>query len=146
VKIPTGWVRIVNRATGLAIGIKDGSLAAGALADQRGGRWPSHHWQIERTPRDFYYIRNQKSGQFLAITDRSTDRGASACQLPDKGRPAILWKFEAVSEGCWCIRNRNSDQCLEPSGSDNGAVIRQTPYRANAIIQQWQLEEVKLGK
>ena len=149
-KIPTGWVRIVNRATGLAIGIKGGSLTPGTVADQAGLRYPIHNWQIEaskgRQSHGYYTIRNQKTGQYLVIEDRSMERGASACQMPAGRHLAIAWRFEDAGDGCWRIINKNSGQCLEASGGDKGAIIRQTPYRANTMIQQWRLEEVKSGE
>ena len=150
VKIPEGWVRIVNRANGLAIGVKNGSLAPGTVADQYSrARGYQQRWQIEPSQapgyHGFYTIRNQKSGQYLAIKDRSMERGAPACQMPGR-QHVMFWQFEEAGDGFWRIINRHSGQCLEAPSSGLSAVIMQGPFRNGELMQEWRLEPVESGK
>jgi hypothetical protein len=145
VSVPTGWVRIVNRVTGLAIGPRKGNPASGTMIDQREGRFVGQCWQIEASQgpqsRGFYTIRNRKTSQYLAIEDRSAGQGASACQMPADHNPAMFWQFDDVGKGYWRITNKDSGQCLEAPGNDQGTIIRQN-QRDNGVMQEWRLEPV----
>jgi probable HAF family extracellular repeat protein len=146
--VPTGWVKIVNRATGLHLVAPraGGEVVQSATPSGKTGPRPEV-WQIEPAPRHpgYYRIRNQVSGEFLAIDDKSTERGARACTVPHKRGPPTRegWKIEPLGDGFWRIVNGVTGQCLEASGSDGGAITRQSPFREGALEQQWRFEPVK---
>jgi len=131
IPLPTGWLRIVNRSTGLVLG--------GA----------SSVWRIE-TAGDFCKMRNQNSGQYMALADWSKNRDDAADakgrplrflrQVPDSGSPSVLWKIEPLGRGFWKIVNHESGKCLEARENNSVKIVRQSLFREGTPTQEWRLE------
>ncbi len=148
--VPTDWVRIVNRSSGLHLAT-GGSDFPKAEVIQIEGRRPNTGeprpgvWRIEPSPnlQGFFKIRNQSSDLCLAIKNRSGEPGAEACQVADGERGAgALWSIEPLPDGFWRLTSRSSRLSLGVSGSLNRSSVRQSPFREEAPEQQWRLEPV----
>jgi hypothetical protein len=81
-----GGVRIVNRNSGLPIGIREGSKAPGTDALQ----WPSdgYAWRIERVTGNYVRIVAVGSGQCL---DLNLDRGVQSLRSTSESQ---VWSLE----------------------------------------------------
>jgi hypothetical protein len=125
--IPTGWVKITNRTTGRAIGFR----GQGAKRIEPAG--------------DYYKIRRQEDGQFLALEDWAlkgpvpNKPGLLLRAARDAEDRSMFWKFEPLGDGYWRIVNRETGQCLVPRGP-NDYHVAQAPARDDALEQQWRLE------
>jgi S1-C subfamily serine protease len=131
--IPRGWVRIVNRCSGLICGVR-----ASAPEDETA---TASHWQIERSGA-FFKIRNRDSGQCLALSEPSKKSGRRTCQVPDSEDACVFWKIEPTGAGFWRLINRDTGTCLESYKNDRAAAVRNSPPRDGALEQHWQLEKV----
>ena len=135
-RIPDGWVKIVNRSTGLVLG---GQSAV---------------WRIEPAG-DCYRLRKQKSNQYAALAewaktaDKATDRKGRPRRLLEQvadAQHASLWKIAVCDDGCWTISNRDSGKCLEAPKDNASRVVRQAAMREGDAIQKWSLEPATAAK
>lgn len=126
--IPTGSVRISNRKTGLVLRNDD---------DPK---------RLE-TAGDYYKIRCEKSGRYLAIREwaKTKDDIGPRMQLlrlvPDSDSPPVRWKIEPLGNGFWSIMNRETGKCLEVRKL-NSPVVRQSNFRDGDPTQEWKIESV----
>ncbi len=137
------WMRIVNRESGLALGVREGRLTPGADILQ----WDSPatatetHWFVERAGA-YCRIVNRKTGQCLAIASGSKEQGHRVCQWP-AGGPESLWLMEHRGEGFFRLTNCSSGFCLDmPNPRNKGAVAIQWAFHGGPN-QQWRLEAVE---
>ncbi len=132
--LPTGWVRFINRATGLVL-----------FNDRQPLR-------IEPAG-DCFKLRCKPSGQFLAIRDwaknrdDATDAKGQPLRLfrhvPASDDPSMRWEIRPVGNGFYIIANRASGKCLE---FRTEKLVRQSVFREGAVEQQWRIEPVKSGE
>jgi len=145
-----GFVKILNRNSGLALNVSGASTADGARLIQ----WPysadanrNDEWQITSVGGSYYKIVNRKSSKVATVSGASLTNGA----------PVIQWTYTAdsthndewsvgdIGGGYWKILNRNSGQALNVSGASltNGAPIIQWPYSNNSTHNdEWQILNV----
>jgi probable HAF family extracellular repeat protein len=132
--LPTGWVRIVNRGTGMIL---------------HAGRDNQGPFRIERAG-DGYKI-CQEPGQCLTLARWATRKEYASAppqqrhefflhRSPESGSPYMLWEIRPLGNGFWSITNRATGRSLEIRKGTS--VAWQSPLRAGALEQQWRFEEV----
>ena len=126
-RVPTGWVNIVNRKTGL-------TMPRGTVRIEPVGK--------------FYKLR-RLDGQYVAIENWAlngekvhTRHNPGVLRLvADAGDRSTFWKIEPLGNGYWRIVNRETRQCLVPRNA-KGHVV-QAPSRKGALEQEWRFEPAK---
>ncbi len=113
---PTGtatYDKIVNKNSGLVLGISGASTAAGADALQWSDNGTADHlWQIVDAGGGYVKIVNKNSGLVLGISDASTAAGAGVLQWSDNGTADHLWQIVNAGSGYVKIVNKNSGLLL----------------------------------
>jgi hypothetical protein len=128
--VPTGWVKIVNRGTSISLRSELGPF------------------RIERAG-DYYKIRCQESGNYLALAEWATKEEYAAeppqgrhqwflRKVLDSNSPLMLWEIESRGNGFWSITNRASGKCLEIRNKERAW---QSSLRDGDLEQQWQFEK-----
>jgi arabinogalactan endo-1,4-beta-galactosidase len=121
---------IVNRNSGKALNVKDGSTANGAVVEQYTyGDWNSQKWIFTLNSEGYYTIKNVGSGKLADISGKSTSNGASCIQWSSNGGYNQQWSIKSVGNGYYTITNRNSGKVLDisrKSTSDGGSCIQYT--------------------
>lgn len=132
--------RLVNAGTGMVLGIKDMSMADGALAVQwSDSGTPDHNWQLI-TDGGNVRIRNLNSGKVLGVENMSTADNARVLQWSDTGTADHKWTLIDNRDGTYRIRNVNSGKLLgilNGSGSA-GAQAVQDPDNGSSD-NRWRL-------
>jgi hypothetical protein len=119
---PWAAVRLVNKNSGLELGISGASTANGAIATQQTADTSlNHQWQLEPAGDGYYKIFNRNSGKVLGISGMSTADGARALQWDDNGTADHLWKVVDDSGGYCKLVNKNSGKVLGIAGTPTGA-------------------------
>ncbi|MFI5494255.1 RICIN domain-containing protein [Actinoplanes sp. NPDC051859] len=102
----------------------------------------SAEWQIHATTDGYAQVRNDRSGQCLAIGDSSTADGWHALQWPcaDTNNDQ-QWRVDVAANGLTQLRNRNSGKCLTIDGGVKtaGAHLVQQPCNSAKTDQFWRL-------
>ena len=139
---PTGYVKIVNRNSGLLLDVTGRSTTDGALIQQWQDVTPSSassEWQLVALSGGYYKIVNRNSGKVLDVTANSKTEGVQIEQWTDNGGANQQW--QVVSSGGYVtIVSRSSGLLLDVSGGSksNGGVVVQWPSDGGAN-QQWTL-------
>jgi len=122
-------VRIVNKNSGLELGIADASTGYGAAAVQQAAD-PSrnHQWQLAPADQGYYKIINGNSGLVLGILNAAKDRGVTALQWGDNLTADHLWSVVDAGGGYSKLVNRNSGLVLG---------IKDASTAAGAPALQW---------
>jgi len=128
--VPVGWVKIVNRGTGLVL--RD---SAGPMNIEPAG--------------EYYKIRCRDSGLYLALRDWTKEKDDLRLskrvvaqlldEVPASGDLALQWKIERLRGGFWRIANRDSGEYLEFRKPD-ALVVRQSSLRKGDPAQEWRIE------
>jgi hypothetical protein len=121
-------VRIVNKNSGLELGIDGASADFGAAVTQQTADTSlNHQWQLEPAEDGYYKIFNRNSGLVLGIQNMSTTDGAAALQWGDNLTADHLWKVVDAGGGYSKLVNKNSGRVLGISGMSmaSGAVALQ---------------------
>ncbi len=109
----TTYDKIVNKNSGLLLGIKSASTSTGAQALQWSDNGTADHlWQIIDAGGGYVKIVNKNSDLLLGITHESTSAGAIALQWYDNGTPDHLWQIVDAGGGYVKIVNKNSGLLL----------------------------------
>ena len=123
------YEKIVNKNSGLVLGIANASTSAGAQALQWNDNGTADHlWQIVDAGGGYVKIVNKNSGLVLGITNASTSAGAIALQWSDNGAADHLWQLVNAGGGYVKIVNKNSGLLL---GITNASTS------AGALALQW---------
>lgn len=129
---PTSTVsynKIVNKNSGLVLGISNASTSAGADALQWSDNGTADHlWQIVDAGGGYVKIINKNSGLVLGITNASTSAGAVALQWSDNGTADHLWQIVNAGGGYVKIVNKNSGLVLGVTNASTSA---------GALVLQW---------
>ncbi|RZU51414.1 ricin-type beta-trefoil lectin protein [Krasilnikovia cinnamomea] len=99
-------------------------------------------WQLRATTGGYVEIRNDRSGQCLAIGGGSKDDGAHALQWRcQENHGEQQWYVDLDARGLTLLRNRTSDKCLAIVGASKepGAHLAQFSCDASATDQSWRL-------
>jgi hypothetical protein len=129
---PTGstvtYDKIVNKNSGLLLGISNESTATGAnIIQWSDNGTPDHLWQIVDAGGGYVKIINKNSGLLLGVSNASTSNGANIIQWSDNGTPDHLWQIVDAGGGYVKIINKNSGLLLGISNesTSNGALALQ---------------------
>ncbi|MFI9640504.1 alpha-L-fucosidase [Micromonospora sp. NPDC051925] len=112
----TGYVRIVNAATGLALD-SGGNVAAGSNLKQ--WNWDGStnlQWQLVDLGGGYYRIVNRTNGM-VADSWGNTANGAPARQTTWNGGNNQQWRLNSVGNGRYQIVNRGTGTALDGMGS-----------------------------
>ena len=120
--VPTGWARITNVSTGLALD-SGGSVASGSQLKQWSWDGSANlQWQLVDAGGGWYRIVNRTNGM-VADSWGNTANGATAMQAPWNGGNNQQWRLDSMGNGRYQIVNRGTGTALD-SGGDATAGAR----------------------
>ncbi|GAA0977487.1 glycoside hydrolase family 127 protein [Acrocarpospora macrocephala] len=130
--------RLINAASGLALGIQNMSTADGGLALQWTDNGTADHDWVPVVDGNALKFRNVNSGKVLGVENMSTADGARVVQWADNGTADHRWTIVDVGDGSHKIRNVNSGKLLaiQNGSTANGAQVVQDPDNGSAD-NQW---------
>lgn len=125
----TASFRLVNAASGLALGIQNMSTADGGLALQWTDNGTADHDWVPIVDGNALRFRNVNSNKVLGVENMSTADNARVLQWADNGTADHRWTITDNGDGAVKIRNVNSSKLLGTlNGSTaNGAQAVQDP-------------------
>ncbi|WP_327690774.1 RICIN domain-containing protein [Streptomyces sp. NBC_00461] len=138
------FYKVLNKNSGKAIDVSDGSTSAGANIIQWNDTGSQNQrWRWVAVGDGSYEIVNQNSGQLLDVYQASTADGATIVQWTDNNGANQHWTLAAAGNGYYKIKNVNSGKLLSVSGSPTtaGAQLVQSTD-TNADSQLWQAVNV----
>lgn len=121
--VPTGWVRIANVTTGLALD-SGGTVASGSVLKQ----WTydgstNLQWQLVDAGNGYYRIVNRTNGM-VADSWGNTANGANAMQAAWNGGDNQQWRLNSLGNGRYQIVNRGTGTALDGAGNSTaGATV-----------------------
>jgi hypothetical protein len=136
------YYKLVNRNSGMVLGVTGGSQANGAQLIQWADTGAEDQaWHVTTTS-GVTKFGNRNSGQVIGVYQGSTTEGADAVQWLDTGATNQQWTLEATGS-YYTILNVNSGQALGVLGASTteGAAIVQWDS-TGSLDQQWSLVEV----
>ena len=136
------YYKLVNRNSGMVLGVSGGSQANGAQLIQWADTGAEDQaWHVTTTS-GLTKFGNRNSGQVIGIYQGSTTEGADAVQWLDTGATNQEWTLEATGS-YYKILNSNSGMVLGVNGGSTteGASIVQWDD-TGTLDQQWSLVEV----
>ena len=114
--IPTGWARVLNVTSGLALD-SGGSVASGSNLKQWGYNGSTNlQWQFVSLGNGYYRIVNNTNGM-VADSWGNTANGAPARQTTWNGGNNQQWSLNSVGNGRYQIINRGTGTALDGAGS-----------------------------
>ncbi|MET8053646.1 beta-L-arabinofuranosidase domain-containing protein [Streptosporangium sp. NPDC005286] len=130
--------RLINAASGLALGIQNMSTADGGLALQWTDNGTADHDWVPIVDGNGLRFRNVNSGKVLGVENMSTADNARILQWDDNGTADHRWTITDVGDGSVKIRNANSSKLLGilNGSTANGAQAVQDPDNGSAD-NQW---------
>ncbi|HEX8632246.1 MAG TPA: RICIN domain-containing protein [Catenuloplanes sp.] len=138
---PVSVYKLVNRRSGLVIGVNAGSAASAAtIVQQRDTGSAFQRWQLVDAGSGYTKLVNRGSGLVLDVTGKSTADGAAVIQYRDTGGTNQHWLVVTGTDGYTKLTNRNSGKVLDVTGGSvaEGAAVTQWTDRGGAN-QQWQV-------
>ncbi|GAA1558873.1 alpha-L-fucosidase [Dactylosporangium maewongense] len=139
--VPTGWARISNVATGLALD-SGGSVASGSQLKQWSWDGSANlQWQLVDAGSGWYRIVNRTNGM-VADSWGDTANGATARQAPWNGGNNQQWRLDSMGNGRYQIVNRGTGTVLD-SGGDTTVGSRVKLWAAGSSTNlQWTVTAV----
>ncbi|WP_066367280.1 beta-L-arabinofuranosidase domain-containing protein [Herbidospora mongoliensis] len=130
--------RLINAASGLALGIQNMSTTDGGLALQWTDNGTADHDWVPVVDGNALRLRNVNSGKVLGVENMSTADNARVMQWADNGTADHRWTITDVGDGSVKIRNANSSKLLGTlnGSTGNGAQAVQDPDNGSAD-NQW---------
>jgi DUF1680 family protein len=130
--------RLINAASGLALGIQNMSTADGGLALQWTDNGTADHDWVAIVDGDALRLRNVNSGKVLGVENMSTADNARVLQWSDNGTADHRWTIVDVGDGSHKLRNVNSGKVLGilNGSTANGAQAVQDPDNGSGD-NQW---------
>ena len=114
--IPTGWARVLNVTSGLALD-SGGSVASGSNLKQWGYNGsPNLQWQFVSLGGGYYRIVNNTNGMVVDSWG-NTANGAPARETTWNGGNNQQWSLNSVGNGRYQIINRGTGTALDGAGS-----------------------------
>ncbi|NQX67244.1 NPCBM/NEW2 domain-containing protein [Paenibacillus alba] len=141
--------RIVNKATGKALGVGNSPANGAAVAGRTQSGEPDQQWVIDDVGLGKYKIVNKQSGQVMDVADESKLPGKSVIQWTDSetaADPTAInqqWAISNVGNGYFKITSVNSQLALENSNgstADGNPVVQNTYTGSDS--QLWKVESV----
>ncbi|GAA2933630.1 hypothetical protein GCM10020221_31720 [Streptomyces thioluteus] len=130
-----GWIRNANSAHCLAV--PGSSMENGRGLIQWGcDVWRDQQWQFEYAfssgAISYYRVRNDNSGQCLAVPGASTTAGTQVVQWPCGTQPDHYWGVEYTANGKRLV-NWNSRQCLAVPGASTAQGDKVVQWPCNTL-------------
>jgi alpha-L-fucosidase len=138
---PTGWVRIANGTTGLALD-SGGTVGSGSVLKQWAWDGSSNlQWQLVDLGNGYYRIVNRTNGM-VADSWGDSANGANARQATWNGGNNQQWRLNSLGNGRYQIINRGTGTALDGAGSSvsGSTVVMWAPN--NSTNNQWTLNAV----
>ncbi len=132
--------KLINRSSGKALDVTNGSTADGADVIQWGYSGQNNQKWILTDTGNGYKLSNTKSGKVLDVYKSSTADGADVIQWTDNGQNNQRWNLIDLGNGYYNLVNVNSGKLLDVekgSAADGGNVIQWSSN--NGYNQQWQI-------
>ena len=129
----TAYYQLIDRKSGMALGVAGGSTAAGASVIKETPQNPAtaeELWQFVSNRDGFYHIVNKNSGLALGIAGGSNNGawGSDLVQWSYGGSLDQMWCIEPSESGYYKLCSRNSDQVLGIASPDNRSGIAATTW------------------
>jgi hypothetical protein len=125
---------VVAAATGLALDVKGGSLAAGANVQlyAKNGTG-AQKWDVSQGADGYYTLANAASKKALDIANGSTAEGANVQQYDVNNTAAQKWRLVPTGDGWFYLQAKNGSYLTAAGAGDkNGAnVFASTAYAAS---------------
>jgi alpha-tubulin suppressor-like RCC1 family protein len=145
---PTTCYRIINKASGKALEVKNASQADGAQIYQATANSATNQlWQIIKTTDGKYNFVSKSSGKLMDIVDNSPAGycadGTIIQQFTADGTNSQKWRLEFQAANTFKIYNETCNKPLRVEGgstADGASVGIKTDFFTNAFI--WTIEEV----
>ncbi|MEV4141478.1 alpha-L-fucosidase [Dactylosporangium sp. NPDC049742] len=139
--VPSGWARISNVATGLALD-SGGGVASGSQLKQWSWDGSANlQWQLVDAGGGWYRIVNRTNGM-VADSWGDTANGATARQAPWNGGNNQQWRLDSMGNGRYQIVNRGTGTVLD-SGGDTTVGSRVKLWAAGSSTNlQWTITAV----
>lgn len=141
--------RIVNKATGKALGVGSSAANGAAVAGRTESGAPDQRWVIDDLGLGKYKIVNKQSGRVMDVTGASKSPGSPVIQWTDSettADPAVVnqqWAISNVGNGYFKITSMNSQLALENSNgsaADGNPVVQNTYTGSDS--QLWKVESI----
>ena len=139
--LPNGTYRLLNRKSGKALEVQNGSSANGALIDQwsyTGGN--NQKWTLTDQGNGQYQLLGVASGKVADVSGASTANGASLDLWPWTGANNQQWTISPTGDGFFKLTAVHSGKVADVNGAStaDGASVIQWPYGAGTN-QQWSI-------
>ncbi len=122
---------LINRESGLALGVHNRSLNAGAPLDQFAFNGDTlQSWNVVPLGDGFYGIASLGSGQWLDLFECSSTNGAKISQFPWQNNDCQRWRIEAVDPDVYRLICKGGGTALTLPGGDKTS-------RALMQAQKW---------
>jgi ricin-type beta-trefoil lectin protein len=135
----TSSVVIVNKNSGLALDVPDGSADDHVVIQQFPvNKGANQAWIITKVG-NAYTIMSQASRKCLDVPNASTANGVQVQQFGCHGGLNQQWTFSSAGSGYYYIRNINSGLYLDIRASSRAAhaQLEQLPYNGGGDDQKW---------
>ncbi|WP_410812723.1 RICIN domain-containing protein [Micromonospora sp. 067-2] len=143
----SAWYQLVNRGTGKALDVYEGSTADGAdVVQWAPSTATNQQWQFVSSGSGWYRLKARHSGKVADVNAGSTADGGDVVQWTDTNATNQQWSVTDTTSGYVSILNRRSGKALDVeagSKTDGANVIQWT--NTGATNQQWQLVKVGSG-
>lgn len=149
-KLPTGYVKIVNRNSGKVLGVLSRSTANGGIVVQ----WqfvsgePNQHWKLVSAGKGAVTILNKNSGKLLTPKGRAKKQSSHVIQWSaGDGATDQQWKLVAADAGKTWYRLINVATgyalAVSQARKNNGAAILHVAVDPQAPEQLWKFEAIE---
>jgi hypothetical protein len=131
---PERAYRIVNPATGLALGLWQGAVGEGAVPVVASAApvADGQRWHLEQRDDGSYRIRNAASGKLLTVAGRAVGSGASV-QAAEEDDPFYqAWYVLAVDDGVWEVVARHA---IAPNETVEALSIPEAAAAGAGVVQ-----------
>ncbi|MEW9533358.1 alpha-L-fucosidase [Microbispora sp. NPDC049125] len=113
--VPTGWARILNAATGLALDSGGNVASASPLKQWNYDGSTNLQWQLVSLGSGWYRIVNRTNGM-VADSWGNTANGANCLQTTWNGGNNQQWRLNSMGNGRYQIINRGTGTALDGAG------------------------------
>jgi arabinan endo-1,5-alpha-L-arabinosidase len=115
--LPSGRYSIVSKASGLALGVQNGSRADGTPIDQSAyRREPSQQWNVTPTGDGYYGLASVGTGKYLDLFGCSPKDGTKIDQYPWLNNDCQRWRIEQTSDGAYRLIAKGGGTAITVSG------------------------------
>ncbi|WP_158853522.1 glycosyl hydrolase family 95 catalytic domain-containing protein [Saccharothrix deserti] len=138
--LPTGWCRVVNRATGKVLDVNGAGAADGAKVVQWSSSGsPNQQWQFLPNSDGSFRLVARHSGRLLN-SQGGSGQGTQLDQWQDTNSDNQWWRLVDAGSGYYRLVNVRNGLCVDVEGGSttDGARVIQWPVNTGTN-QQWQI-------